>query len=143
MKTRRENKLKLTLPSEAYVIDIINTCSHLDKYDSLPIIAISDLTLNAIPQSHPEELDNITLADRLNRLEPRMSCIQITLDSLIAENLTLKHKVYYRTSYTSKISSGIVNIGVTTASHGVTIHSQSTGKKLAKMCIQSLSQLLI
>ena len=110
----------------------INACSHLDKHDCLPNIVISALTLNTIPRSHPEELNNITLVDRLNRLESKMSCMQITLDSLIAENLTLKDKVYSSTSYASKVSSGTANIGVTSASHGATTHSQSQGKKASQ-----------
>ena len=117
---------------EANVIDIINACSHIHKYDCLPNIVISALTLNAIPRSHPEELNNITLADRLNRLESQMSCMQITLDKLIAENLTLKDKVYISTSYASKVSSGTTKVGVTSASHGATTHSQSQGKKASQ-----------
>ena len=126
-KKRKETNTRSA--KEANVIDIINACSHLDKYDCLPNIIISALTLNAIPRSHPEELNNIILADRLNRLESKMSCIQITLDSLIAENLSLKDKVYSSTSYASKVSSGTANVGVTSASHGTTTHSQSQGKK--------------
>ena len=58
-----------------------------------------------------------------------MSCMQITLDSLVAENKPLKNKVYSSASYASKVSSGTANIGVTSASHGVTTHSESQGPR--------------
>ena len=115
---------------EANVIDIINACSYLDKYDCLPDIVITELTLNAIPRFHPEELNNITLAERLNKLQSRMSCMQITLDSLIAEKITLKDKMYSSTNYASKVTPGTANIGITSACHDVTTHSQSQGKNL-------------
>ena len=90
---------------EANVTDIINACVQLDKSDCLLHIVISAKSLNCIPRSHPEELNNITLLDRLNRLEGRMLNMQTTLDGIVAENMVLKEHIANSTTYASKISS--------------------------------------
>ena len=58
---------------EAYVCDILSALVKLDKADKTPHIVISAYSLGSIPRSHPEELNNISLLDRLNQLEKRMS----------------------------------------------------------------------
>ena len=39
-------------------------------------VVIDAYSMGQIPRSHPEELNNISLLDRLNRLEQRMSGLQ-------------------------------------------------------------------
>ena len=57
---------------DAHVSDIITTLVKLDKSKKLPCVVIDALSLGTIPRSHPEELNNISLCDRLNQLECRM-----------------------------------------------------------------------
>ena len=79
----------------------------------MPNIVIDFLSLSLIPRSHPEELNNISLCDRLNRLEERlkrveaderpnyelvkiervednMRTMQETIDRVVAENIVIK-----------------------------------------------------
>ena len=42
---------------------------------------------------HPEELNNITLVDRLNQLETRMSSLQLNLDAVVADNMDFRDKL--------------------------------------------------
>ena len=78
---------------EAHLFDIINALLKLDKAENSPIIVIDALSLQKIPRSHPEELNNISLIDRLNKMEQNITQIVTTLDQYIAENMVLKEKV--------------------------------------------------
>ena len=60
---------------EAHVQDIINALQRLDATDKVPNLVIDARSLHMIPRSHPEELNNISAIDRLNRLEARMGSI--------------------------------------------------------------------
>ena len=52
-----------------------------------------------IPRSHPEELNSITLADRLNRLEEKMNNVRPNMDKVVAQDLTLKNQIGEVNSY--------------------------------------------
>ena len=80
----------------------------------MPNIVIDYLSLSIIPRSHPEELNNVSLCDRLNRLEEqqhsvqrsldnsdihrfalleeRMRQMQESIDTVVAENVALREK---------------------------------------------------
>ena len=60
---------------------IIAALMKLDKVDKLPCVAIDAGSLGIIPRSHPEELNNISLLDRLNRLEARVTSLQQGVDT--------------------------------------------------------------
>ena len=60
--------------------------------NKLPVVLIDSRDLAVIPRSHPEELNNMSLVDRLNRLEARLSGVQEVLDKTVAENLYLRDK---------------------------------------------------
>lgn len=73
--------------------DILHAITKLDNNGSLPDINISAMDLHKIPRSHPEELCNISVIDRLNRMEAKMNKVQITLDETISKNLYLEDKL--------------------------------------------------
>lgn len=98
---------------EAHCQDILIALSKLDKADCLPTIAIDALSLGIIPRSHPEELNNISLVDRLNRMEAKLTKMQELLDRTVAENLVIKEKIEYRPDYASVVVNGKPNGGVT------------------------------
>ena len=50
----------------AHVSDILTAWRKLDRADAIPLVAIDAFALGVIPRSHPEELNNISLVDRLN-----------------------------------------------------------------------------
>ena len=56
----------------------------------MPRILIDAKHLVKIPRSHPEELNDVSLFDRLNQLEERMTNHGKTLNSYIAQNIALK-----------------------------------------------------
>lgn len=78
---------------EANIQDIIVALNKLDKADVVPKILIDAADLGMIPRSHPEELNNISLVDRLNRLEQRVHNLQDGLDRTVCENVALKQRL--------------------------------------------------
>ena len=89
---------------EAHVQDILIALHKLDRMDKLPVVLIYSRDLAVIPRSHPEELNNMSLVDRLNRLEARLSGVQEVLDKTVAENVYLRDKFDDFTSY-AKVAS--------------------------------------
>ncbi len=72
---------------EAHVSDILNALSSLDGSDSSPRFLIAADDLRHIPRSHPEELNSISLVDRLNRLEHRCQSMQTLMDKQLGSDL--------------------------------------------------------
>jgi hypothetical protein len=48
------------------------------------------MSLTCIPRSHPEELNNISLLDRLNRMEGMIRNVQSNVDQITAEHIGMK-----------------------------------------------------
>ena len=59
--------------------------------------------LNLIPHSHPEELKNITLLDRLNCMEKKLSDLQVSTDRVLAENLQVSERFTKHFSYSAAV----------------------------------------
>ena len=76
--------------SEANVLDILQGFAVLDRMEQVPLILLDSLSLGLIPRSHPEELCDISICDRLSRVEKKMLDMQEALDSCVAGNLELK-----------------------------------------------------
>ena len=52
-------------------------------------VVIPAFQLHLIPRSHPVELNNMSLLDRLNRMEKKMADLQFNTDRVIAENISI------------------------------------------------------
>lgn len=78
---------------EAHLTDIIHALIKLDNEDTMPTIVIDALSLGKIPRSHPEELNNISLADRLNQLESKMASMTQVLDTYVQENMAMRTEI--------------------------------------------------
>ena len=78
---------------EAHVQDILTALTQLDQKDKMPLLTIDYLSLSCIPRSHPEELTNISLVDRLNRLEKSLVHLQQVVDGNMAGNMELRDKL--------------------------------------------------
>ena len=87
--------------NEANVTDILSALQKLDRSDKLPNVLIDHKNLSMIPRSHPEELTNIFLVDRLNRFEAKLGSVQELLDRTVAENINMKDRLDNITSYAS------------------------------------------
>ena len=59
--------------------------------------------LSYIPRSHPEELNNITILDRLNQLEAKVSAMQESMDSVFEENFDIRDKLQDIGSFASRV----------------------------------------
>ena len=55
----------------------------------MPTVVIPAFQLHLIPPFHPEELNNMSLLDRLNRIEKKMADLQFNTDRVIAENISI------------------------------------------------------
>ena len=71
---RKDSQTRTEL--EAHIQDIPNALQKLDRVDRLPVVLIGSRYVAVIPRSHPEELNNVSLVDRRNRLEARLSGVQ-------------------------------------------------------------------
>jgi hypothetical protein len=63
----------------ANVDDIISAVQKLDKDDSVPLFVVSAYNLANLPRSMPEELNNISLVDRLATLEGKVRRMEETI----------------------------------------------------------------
>ena len=92
---RRKRRTDGTTRSEkeAHTQDIITALYQLDEADKTPDIVISALSLGSIPRSFPEELNHISLVDRLNQLEERFTCLSEVVDHTVSVNLTLREQM--------------------------------------------------
>ncbi len=62
----------------------------------MPVVLIDALSLRVIPRSHPEELNQISVIDRLNRLERKVENMNELLDKTVAENVAIKDSMEQR-----------------------------------------------
>ena len=79
--------------AEANVQDILDALQKLDRADRLPSIAILSTELGAIPKAHPEEVLPISMADRMNKLEHRMTELMDVVERVVSENAQLRDGV--------------------------------------------------
>ena len=100
--------------AEENLMDIISSWMKLDRANNTPIVAICAENLGTIPRSHPEELNAITLVDRLNQLEQRMTNMQTNMDCMMAHNMNLNDQVKDLSSYASRVKSPVVPVPVLT-----------------------------
>ena len=94
--------------AEAHITDIITAWAKLEAQNMQPVVALNAYSLAAIPRSHPEELNNISLVDRLNRLEKRMCNMQVGMDELTAQNLDLRDNMRQLSSYANAVKTPTV-----------------------------------
>ena len=94
---------------EAHIMDILTAWAKLESCDKLPTVVINAIDLCKIPNSHPEELNNITLIDCLNRMETHMSQMQAGLDEVVARNLMFNDKLNEMSSYASKVKASTLS----------------------------------
>ena len=134
-KKRRKETSARTI-KEANIIDIMQAISQLDKSDSLPNMAINARSLQFIPRSHPEELNNISLVDRLNRLEARMTNMQTQLDGVTAHNMFLRDKLLDKSSYASKVSSNAIVYGATSTAPAIPVNASIGNNKSGSLDVR-------
>ena len=120
---------------EAHTIDIWNAIIKRDKSGKFPLTVIDASSLGVIPRSHPEELNNISLCDRLNQVESRMEKMQVLLDKSLAQYMTLQDKLGSMNSYAVMVNKTSANVfnhtqNTTTASMGVVKQRTVTGSAL-------------
>ena len=122
---------------EADVMDILQAWAKLETSDNLPMVAISAFSLGVIPRSHPEELNNISLLDRLNRMEKRMSNMQTGLDEVVAQNLDLRDSLRAISSYSNVVKSSCLHspqtVSMSSRKGSVSsgLQSPQTGKQIS------------
>ena len=90
---------------EAHLQDIFLALDKLDKLQKMPTVVIPAFQLHLIPRSHPEELNNMSLLDRLNRIEKKMADLQFNTDRVIAENISINERLTNQFSYASAVQS--------------------------------------
>ena len=84
----------------------------IDNSSLLPVFAVPSYQLGVIPRSQPEELNNISVIDRLNKIEEKWTKCQERIDQTMCENIALSERVdtlekHSQPTYSS-IASGVV-----------------------------------
>ena len=90
-KRRRDGAIKTEKQSHAE--DVVTALYQLDAADKMPHITLSAMDLGCIPRSHPEELNDISMADRMNQMEERLSALTDVVDRSVRNNMTLKDRI--------------------------------------------------
>ena len=96
--------------ADTHLHDILIAWAKLNQSNKCPLFLINDLSLNNIPHSYPEEFNNITLLDRLNRLETKMSAMQESMASVFAENFEIRDKLQDIGSFASRVKHGPIKV---------------------------------
>ena len=104
MPRRRESTTRPL--AEANTHDIITALGKLNKAEILPNVMIDAYSLGKIPRWHPEELNQMSLADRMLRLENRVTGLQEVVDRHTAENIVTKEILDRDMSFASAVKRG-------------------------------------
>ena len=75
------------------VMDIIEALNKLDAAGKTPDILIKATDLHLIPRSKPEELQSISLVDRVRQMEENMKRMQESIDNQSAVSMSLDDRV--------------------------------------------------
>ena len=92
-KKQRRNSTMVRTNTEANLADIMDAITLLDNKGKLPNLAILANDLKDIPRSHPEELNNISLVDRLNKLEDTIQALKDITERSLQENVELREEL--------------------------------------------------
>ena len=84
--------------AEAHVQDMLMAMNKLDNADKLPLFMIDAYSLGKIPRWHPEEVNTISLADRMLRTENKVAALQEAVDRNTAESL-VRRDAHERMTY--------------------------------------------
>ena len=115
------------------MLDILRAFAVLDRMEQVPLILLDSLSLGLILRSHPEELCDISICDRLSRVEKKMLHMQEALDSCVAGNLELKDKLDYSSRYSSLLKSNLqlyASNGVSNPAHKTSFQGEGSKPKL-------------
>ena len=82
---------------------IITALGKLDKAEILSNVMIDAYNLGKIPRWHPGELNQVSLADRMLRLENRVTGLQEVVDRHAAENIVTKEILDWDMSFASAV----------------------------------------
>ena len=88
MPDRRDGKNRTV--KEAHLADILEAVSKLEKANKLPCIAVRSTDLHLVPRLHPEELNVLSLADRVGQLEDTIASLREIVDQTAEETVTIK-----------------------------------------------------
>ena len=104
MPRRRESTTRPL--AEANTHGIITPLGKLDEAEIIPNVMIDAYSLGKIPQWHPKELNQGSLADRMLRLENRVTGLQEVVDRHAAENIVTKEILDRDMSFASAVKRG-------------------------------------
>ena len=90
---QRRRTTNVRTEREAHVTDIITAITQLDVKNKLPVIAVRAEEFLSIPKSLPEELNQVSVVDRLNVVESVVNDLKILLERTLLENVQLKEDV--------------------------------------------------
>ena len=89
---RRDSSLRTV--KEAHISDILSALRKLDSENKLPCVAVTGKDLRLLPRSHPEEINTISLADRVNCMEAKITQLQKSLEIAVNNSAELRDIVF-------------------------------------------------
>ena len=97
MPRRRESTMRSI--EEAHVQDIISSINKLDTAEKLPCFVVDAQNLGKLPRWNPEELNTISLVDRLRQMENIMTNLQEAVNRNTTDNLMIRTRLEAVTPY--------------------------------------------
>ena len=91
IKLRREGDTRSR--AEINFSDIMTAMVKLDKSDTMPIFVVPSYQLHAIPRSCPEEVNFISIIDRLSQLESKWKECQEQVINTLCQNNDMKERI--------------------------------------------------
>jgi hypothetical protein len=91
-KVHRRDSL-LRSEAEAHTTDILSVMSKMDRENIMPLFVVDYKHVGDMPKSKPEEMCNISMCDRLNKVEDKLLHLNDNMDSLLADNQLLRAKL--------------------------------------------------
>ena len=113
---------------ESHTNDILQALIQLDAAALTPIILVNAMDLGSIPRSHPEELNDISMADRLNRMETRLAALTQVVDHNVANNMDLKEQM---SSLQDKQNNSVTYAGVMSQASNARNISTTSGSNIS------------
>ena len=99
--------------SEYHVEDIIDAINKVENEKKIPVprFVVDAPDLKFIPKAVPEEMMSISVCERLNSLEAKYEQMQLNMDSIVAENLSIQEEMLQIKSLSPKSFAAVTKGG--------------------------------
>lgn len=128
MKLKRRQNVGTPKWGQNTVADIIDAINEMKKADALPPIAVSFSSLDRLPLSRPAETSNVSICDRLSRIEARLAVYEDANAAQACSISQLEHRARsdsiastHPASAVNALQSDMSQLGATSQNHDLNL----------------------